>query len=157
MDPNLKGITREDLEEQFEMAVKIRDKTSATNEAVILIRDIRAQLTDRLEKVQDADLEALAKTFLDKTAAIEQKLYQVKNRSNQDPLNFPIQLNNRFAYLRRSLENGDARPTDGVYKVFEELSAELEGHMADLKAALTGDLTKINARLVEWKMETVDF
>lgn len=38
------------------------------------------------------------------------------------PLNFPIKLNNRLASLRRSLENGDARPSDGAYQVFKELS-----------------------------------
>ncbi len=57
---------------------------------------------------------------------IEEALYQVKNQSGQDPLNFPIKLNNRLASLRRSVENGDAKPTDGAYKVFEELSKEQE-------------------------------
>jgi photosystem II stability/assembly factor-like uncharacterized protein len=156
MDPNMKGITPEDLQEQFEMAVKIRDKTSAANEAVIRIREVRKQLTDRLEKAKNADLDAAAKPFLDKIAAIEQQLYQVKNQSNQDPLNFPIQLNNRLAYLRKSLENGDARPTDGVHQVFEELSKELEGHLRNLRAAMDQDLSKLNGMLTERGMEAVE-
>ena len=157
MDPNLKGITREDMQEQFEMAMKIRDKTSETNEAVMKIREMRTQLNERMEKAKDPALDAAAKIFLDKTSAIEQQLYQVKNRSNQDPLNFPIQLNNRFAYLRRSLENGDARPTAGVHKVFGELSKELEGHMANLKLAVDQDLMKINQILLGKKMEKIDY
>ena len=84
-------------------------------------------------------------------------MYQVKNRSNQDPLNFPIQLNNRFAYLRRSLENGDARPTAGVHKVFGELSKELEGHLTDLKLAIDQDLMKVNRILSDKKMKKIDF
>lgn len=156
MDPNLKGITEKDLQEQFEMAVKIRDKTSAANEAVIRIREVRKQLTAKMEKAKDANLDAAAKPFLDKIAGIEQQLYQVKNQSNQDPLNFPIQLNNRLAYLRKSLENGDARPTDGVHKVFEELSKELEGHLKNLRAAMDQDLAKINGMLTERGMKAVE-
>ena len=155
MDPNLKGITPEDLQEQFEMAVKIRDKTSVTNEAVIQIRDLKKQLAASREKAKDPGLDAAAKAFSEKISAIEQQLYQVKNQSGQDPLNFPIQLNNRFAYLRRSMENGDARPTAGVHKVFAELSKELEGHLANLKLALDQDLSKINQILVAKKMEKV--
>lgn len=155
MDPNLKGISEEDLQEQFEMAMKIRDKTSAANEAVILIRDVREQLKSRVKKADDASLKEEAESFLEKIGAIERRLYQVKNQSNQDPLNFPIQLNNRLAYLRRSLERGDAKPTAGVYKVFDELSAELEEHLDNLKNALNNDLAKINRQLESKNMEKV--
>jgi hypothetical protein len=78
---------------------------------------------------QLSKLKRNSKNFVDAISAIEQELYQVKNQSNQDPLNFPIKLNNRFASLRRSVENGDARPTDGAYKVFDELKKELVSHL----------------------------
>jgi len=51
--------------------------------------------------------------------------------------------------LRRSLENGDARPTDGAYKVFAELSAELELHLANLNKVLKNDLTRVNRLIKE--------
>ena len=38
-------------------------------------------------------------------------IFQVKNQSGQDPLNFPIRVNNRLAYLRKSVESGDGLPT----------------------------------------------
>ncbi len=131
MDPNLKGITKADLQEQFELAVKIRDKTSLANQAVIDIRKMRADLE---KQVKAGQLKASAiEAFVKKMTTVEEDLYQVKNQSAQDPLNFPIKLNNRLASLRRSLENGDARPTDGAYQVFKELSAELEGHLETWK------------------------
>ena len=74
-------------------------------------------------------------------------LYQTKNESGQDPLNFPIRLNNRLASLRRSIENGDARPTDGSYQVFKELSAELEEHLNDLEKELENNLSPLNEKL----------
>jgi photosystem II stability/assembly factor-like uncharacterized protein len=147
MDPNLKGITPADLEEQFELAMQIRDKTSAANEAVIQIREMRAAVNERLAQADDAAMKELAENMLEKMRVIEEDLYQVKNRSNQDPLNFPIKLNNRFAYLRRSLERGDNRPTDGAYQVFEELSADLAGHLAQLEQIMETDLPRLNQSL----------
>jgi len=117
------------------------------NEAVIHIRKMRNQIEENKEKVSSADYKKTMMPFLDKTSAIEQELYQVKNQSGQDPLNFPIKLNNRLASLRRSMENGEAKPTDGAYKVYEELSAELEQHLGELNKVMSNDLPKINSVL----------
>ena len=137
MNPNLKGITETDLQEQFDLAMKIRNKTTAANQAVIDIRRIRKELQENSKKGKSKEVD-IAST-VEKMNNIEEALYQVRNQSNQDPLNFPIKLNNRLASLRRSIENGDARPTDGAYKVFEELSKELAGYLAeweDLKQSI---------------------
>ncbi|MCR9265512.1 MAG: glycosyl hydrolase [Flavobacteriaceae bacterium] len=147
MDPNLKGITAEDLQEQFQLASKITQKASIANEAVIQIRNIRKQLDSLGKTVSSKSFQKQAKAFLVTLTEIEEDLYQVKNRSGQDPLNFPIKLNNRFNALQRSIETGDARPTDGAYKVFDELSKELDVHMAKLNETLKKQLPKINAAL----------
>jgi hypothetical protein len=46
--------------------------------------------------------------------------------------------------LRRSVETGDAKPTNGAYKVFEELSKELEGHLTKLDQLIKNDLSVLN-------------
>ena len=143
IDPNLKGITKEDLEEQFKLASEIRDKTSETNEAVIAIRKMKAAIAE----TNNDEIISSAQSFVDGISAVEQELYQVKNQSNQDPLNFPIKLNNRFASLRRSMENGDARPTNGAYKVFEELKVELTTLLNQLDALKKQHLGTINQKL----------
>ena len=86
---------------------------------------------------------------------MEEEIYQVRNQSNQDPLNFPIKLNNRIAALRRSVETGDARPTSATYVVFRELSAELDAQLARLKGLVNGDLAELNRMLVEKKLEPI--
>ncbi len=86
---------------------------------------------------------------------IEEDLYQTKNQSGQDPLNFPIKLNNRFNALQRSIENGDARPTDAAYVVYDELTAELDGHMAKLNSALEKELPRINTILEDNGKSTI--
>lgn len=147
IDPNLKGVTIADLKEQFELANKIKDKESAANEAVIQIRKTRSKIEEGLKSVSDPVVIANAKEFIKKITEIEQDLYQTKNQSGQDPLNFPIKLNNRLSALRRSVETGDAKPTDGAYKVFDELSKELVVQLDKLKSIQTGELPPLNQKL----------
>ena len=85
--------------------------------------------------------------MLEKMKVIEEDLYQVKNQSDQDPLNFPIKLNNRLSSLRRSIENGQAKPTDAAYVVFDELSKELSGHLNKMNQLLNNELASINSTL----------
>lgn len=149
MDPNLKGITKEDLDEQFALANKIMQKTTAANDAVIKIREIKKTLDTHKKDISQADYKKTVSPFISKLSEIEEELYQVKNQSGQDPLNFPIKLNNRLASLRRSVESGDAKPTNGAYKVFEELSAELETHLNALNETMATQLPKVNKVLTK--------
>ncbi len=146
MDPNLEGITTEDLQKQFDLAVQIRNKVSEANEAVILIRKVREQ-AKQFENSEDAKISTELTAMLEKMKLIEEDLYQVQNQSPQDPLNFPIKLNNRLASLQRSVENGQAKPTDAAYVVFEELSKELAGHLTKLDQIINGDLKSLNDQL----------
>ena len=77
-------------------------------------------------------------------SAVEEDIYQVRNRSNQDPLNFPIKINNQLAALMRIIETGDAKPTDQSYVVFKELSAQLDAIKQRLDALLKNDLEQFN-------------
>lgn len=114
LDPRLQDITEEDIQEQFDLLMKIRDKVSEANEAVIKIRAYKEETGEDIDP-----------KILTKLNTIEEAIYQVKNESNQDPLNFPIRLNNKIASLGYIVDSGEARPTDGAYRVFDELSEEL--------------------------------
>ena len=155
MNPNLRGVTEADLQETFVLATKIRDRESAANEAVIRIRDIRKQIEVGLKSTSDPNIAANAKDLLAKLAVIEEDLYQVKNRSSQDPLNFPIKLGNRIGALRSSLESGDAKPTAGAYRVFDELSKELDGHLLKLDNTLKDGIDNLNPMLMNQQMKGI--
>jgi hypothetical protein len=155
MDPRLEGVTQADLEEQFRLAKQISEKTSAANDAIVEIRKVRKDLEARLEGTSNAALQQQGRDLAEKISQVERDLYQVKNQSGQDPLNFPIKLNNRLAALQRSVETGDAKPTDGAYKVFEDLSRELEGHLATLEGLLGQELESVNGKLKSEGMEPV--
>ena len=156
MDPNLKDVTAADLDEQFKLATQIRDKTSKTNETVIEIRKLKSEIEKRLAKTTDESIHSTAKSLVEQISNIEQELYQVKNRSHQDPLNFPIKLNNRFAYLRKSVEGGDNKPTDGAYKVFKELSMDLDKHLENLNQLMKSDLIKLNEMLANASIKSIE-
>jgi photosystem II stability/assembly factor-like uncharacterized protein len=152
-DPRIDSVTIADLAEQFRLAMEVRDKTTQANEIVIVIRELKKQMADRLKANQDAALKTALDAFRDKLGAIEEDVYQVRNRSNQDPLNFPIKLNNRLAALGRSIETGDGKPTAGAYKVFEELSKELAVQQGRLDDALKAGLPEVNRLLADRKLK----
>jgi hypothetical protein len=144
IDPNLEEITPSDLQLQFDLAIQIRNQTSLANEAVIQIRSLRNQLETLMKDQELNALNTSVQEIIEKTRRIEETLYQVKNQSNQDPLNFPIKLNNRLASLRRSVENGQARPTDAAYVVFDELKGALTQLRTQLDTLLSEDLNRLN-------------
>ena len=86
---------------------------------------------------------------------VEGEIYQYRNRSSQDPLNFPIRLNNKLAALQGVVESGDFRPTDQARAVFKQLSARLAGELARLEALVTTDLAAFNERLTKARLKPV--
>jgi len=125
LDPRLQNISVADIQEQFKLARMIREETSKANEAVIQIREIK-------EKIATDNKNAESKKVLEALSKIEETLYQVKNQSNQDPLNFPIRLNNKMAALQRIVEGGEARPTDDSYTVYKQLAEEIAKQIEEL-------------------------
>jgi hypothetical protein len=87
-----------------------------------------------------------------KLSAIEGEIYQVKNRSSQDPLNYPIKLNNRISWLAGVVGGADAPPTAQDVQVFDELSAELKVQLDRLKAVLETDVPAFNRRVREMEV-----
>ena len=154
-DPRLTNVSNADLQEQFKLAMQVRDKVTAANEMVTQIRSIRKQLKERADKAKSPDLNAAAERLEAKLTQVEEDVYQVRNRSNQDPLNFPIKLNNQLAALARSIETGDAKPTDASYAVFKELTSRLDALKAKLDEALKTNLTQVNELLTTYQMEKI--
>jgi transketolase len=151
----LRSATDADLKEQFALAIQVRDKVSEANNAVIRIRDIKEQVAERLKKSQDADLKGVADRLTANLTSVEEAIYQTKNQSGQDPLNYPIRLNNKLAALQGTVESGDYRPTEQSYAVFKELSARLDTQLGRLEALLKTDLAAFNAALRAAGLDTI--
>jgi hypothetical protein len=161
LDPRLKekGITEADLHEQYKLSVQVRDAVSAANNAVIQIRSIRQQVDDRIAKVPErrrAEIKALADQMMKPLTAIEEEVYQVRNQSIQDPLNYPIKLNNKIAALAGVIESAESRPTDQSYEVFKELNAALDKLLAQKDDVLKRELQRVNAAIKRHRLAPID-
>ncbi len=141
----------EDLQRQFAFVKACSDKLSEMHTAIGNIRDLRAQMKslterllaeDRLKPVRDK-----AKAIDSLMTQVEQALYQTKNRSSQDPLNFPVRLNDKLANLMELSSDGDYPPTDQAVEVKDMLFGLIDPELAKWKAVQDNDLPEFN-RLV---------
>ncbi|MEO1714116.1 MAG: hypothetical protein AAFU60_12355, partial [Bacteroidota bacterium] len=74
----------------------------------------------------------------------EEALYQTKNRSGQDPLNFPIRLTNKLAHLNSVSGSGDYAPTEQAYAVQKELTEAIEAELKILETVKSEELPAFN-------------
>jgi hypothetical protein len=149
-DPRARGVTSADYAEQFALLRRIRDRFSETNDAVKTIRYVKRELEDRRQKLsadRQASFGTAATALAQALSQVEDSLYQTKNRSGQDPLNYPIRLNNKLGALMGVVGSSDGRPTQQSYSVFTELSQQLDRELTTLKRTLDAGLPRINGML----------
>jgi len=142
----LHEATDADLQKQFALAIQIRDKVNEANNAVIEIRDLKAQVADRLSKSPDGALAGAGNKLTTDLSAVEGEIYQVKNQAGEDPLNFPIKVNNRLASLLGVVTSADGAPIGSVPGIFTDLKAELKVQTDQLARVLATDLPAFNAQ-----------
>jgi hypothetical protein len=126
----VRGVTDADLAEQFTLAKAINDKVTLANETVVRIRGLKEEIAGRVGKTSDAKIKNAGQALIATLTDIEGEIYQHRNRSSQDPLNYPIRLNNKLAALQGVVESGDHKPTDQSYAVFKELAGRLDKQLA---------------------------
>jgi photosystem II stability/assembly factor-like uncharacterized protein len=157
-DPRV-GASDADLAKQQELLLEIRDELTTAHDAIGRLRGVRDQAKTAAERakgspaekaVQDA-AEALGK----KLTAVEEALYQTKNRSSQDPLNYPIRLNNKLAALAGIVGSADAAPTEQSYAVFDELKARIDAELKALAKVLAEDVPAFNRLVRESEIPAV--
>ena len=151
----LRNTSDADLTEQFSLAIQIRDKISEANNAVIQIRRIKDAVTERLKKSDDAQVKSAAAKLVTGLSAVEQDIYQVKNQSGQDPLNFPIKTNNRLASLLGMTLRGEGKPTANIYPIFEDLKKELKAETDRLQRVLATELAAFNTEAKRAGLEPI--
>ena len=156
-NPYLPEVSDADLRAQYAFGRRVRDKATEANMAVIGIRRVKAQLTDRLKKSNDdAALKSVGATLTLNASAVEENVYQVRNQSGQDPLTFPIKVNNRLATLLSMAERGDGRPTTNMPEIFTILSTELKGYSDRLAMVWKTDLAAVNKELARLSLAPLD-
>ena len=138
-------MSQADYQAQFDFAIDARDLLSDAHNNITRLRRLRSQLDGLKTRVEeDSEIAASITGTLDKLTVIEEALYQTKNESRQDPLNFPIRLNNKLSYVMLLAAGSEAAPTEAMAQVRDELAAKISQQLAALDEVIATDVPKIN-------------
>jgi photosystem II stability/assembly factor-like uncharacterized protein len=149
------SATQEDLQAQFDFLIEVRDKLSETNKAVEKIREAKTQIQDVMQKTEVDTIKTYGKSMIAELKEIEEALYQTKNRSGQDPLNFPIKLNNRLGHLNSLMAMGDNPPTESAKEFRAEITAEIDQNLKQLDQLVKTKLDQFNQLVQKNKVPAV--
>jgi photosystem II stability/assembly factor-like uncharacterized protein len=146
-DPRVKA-SPEDFAKQFDLRMRVHQQLTRAHRAVNQMRDVRKQIKDLSRRLGD---DARSKAIVDagkdldkKMTAVEEEIIQTKSKAPQDPLNYPIKLNDKLAALGSTVESADSTPTKQVYEVFDSLTERLNAQLGKWNAIVTGDLARFN-------------
>jgi photosystem II stability/assembly factor-like uncharacterized protein len=157
-DPRTSG-TPADIQEQFDFLIAVRDKLTETHKAIKKIRTAREQMNRVTEpmrgKEEFKEITDLAKSMLDEMKKIEETLYQTKNRSGQDPLNFPVRLNNKLAALSGEAASSDFKPNQQTRDVYKQISGEIDVQLTALNKIFTEQVPKFNELVKQKQVSAV--
>ncbi|HCC71829.1 MAG TPA: glycosyl hydrolase, partial [Bacteroidales bacterium] len=147
-----------DIQEQFDFIIAIRDKLTETHQAISDIRELRNDIVDVESKLNKDDHSNIIETsgkIKDDLTNIEKALYQTKNRSRQDPLNYPIKLGNKLAALNGVIATGDWKPTHQSYEVRDELVSAIDKQLERFYEIRENKIPELNRMLLEAEVEYI--
>jgi photosystem II stability/assembly factor-like uncharacterized protein len=133
-DPRVQ-ISQADIDKQYELASKIRDRISEIHNAVNEIRAQREAL-EVLRKVSSgAKLQAI-QSIEQKMSEIESRLTQVASVNRFASLVEPIMLDAALAEVASALESADSAPTAAEYDAFREYEKQAQDLLGRWKSLL---------------------
>ena len=129
LDPRIPTVSRNDVEAQFRLARKVRDRLTEVHSAIREVRSIREQSGEVLGMLREdeerahlvQELEEIWNPLREELEAVEEALIQTRNESGQDPINFPSMLDDQLAYLYSHVNSSYGRPTEGAYQRYEDM------------------------------------
>jgi photosystem II stability/assembly factor-like uncharacterized protein len=157
-DPRSSAST-EDLKAQFDFLIDVRDKLSETHQAIVNIRKARSKINEvvkLMDEETDKELIEQSKNVVSQMTEIEKALYQTKNESRQDPLNFPVRLNNKLGHLAALTSYGDNPPTEQSIQFKKEITTEIDTELAKLYQIFNSDIPQINQSIIDNKIQLIE-
>ncbi|NRA91796.1 MAG: glycosyl hydrolase [Psychroserpens sp.] len=146
-DPRAES-TLADMQKQFDFITDVNKTMDEAHKSIKKIRTIRDRLknfeTQYADNEDVKDLIEKSKGLRESFTEIEEALYQTKNRSRQDPLNFPIRLTNKLGHLNALIGIGDFAPTDQDIAVKNELSAKIKVQLDEFDRLIDEEISVFN-------------
>ncbi|MDT0555494.1 VPS10 domain-containing protein [Patiriisocius hiemis] len=144
------------MQKQFNFITDVNETVDKAHKSIKKIRNINAQLKAfKKQYKENEDVKTLvekADTLSAKFSEIEKALYQTKNRSGQDPLNFPIRLTNKLAHLNSLVSMDDFPPTQQDVMVKNELKAAINKELNEFDRLITEEISNFNAEFNKLKL-----
>lgn len=141
-------VTVADMQKQYDFITEINTTIDKAHKSIKKIRKISADLDAFTKQYKDneatKDLVEKAKKMKKEFGEVEKALYQTKNRSNQDPLNFPIKLTNKLGHLNSLVAIDDFPPTDQDIAVKNELSGKINNQLQIFDTMVTKEIKEFN-------------
>ena len=136
------------MQKQFDFISSVNETVDKAHKSIKKMRQVEAQLKDFQKQYKGNEkvkpLLEKAKTLSDQLSEIENALYQTKNKSNQDPLNFPIKLTNKLAHLNSLVGMDDFPPTTQDIQVKNELTAKINSELNKFDRLLNNEIKEFN-------------
>ncbi len=155
MDPRLDYVTQADLDEQFRLAIAIRDSIDQVYEAIRKSQSVSGQVAAAAKRAEEGgfgNVKPQADSVTAKLDSVLQKLMQTRSQSNQDPIRFAGQLDNQYIALYENVTGADeyryggaeGKPTPGAYDRFKDLNALWTDLRARLQRVFDHDVAAFN-------------
>ena len=149
----------EDMRLQFNFINDINTKVSEIHKALINVKKIKVQIKALKSSIKDKkkhkELIAFANDLTKKITTIETTLYQTKSKSNQDPLNFPIRLNNKLAHLNSLTRMGSYKPTDQAVTFKNEITKDIDTELSKLYSIFNNDVKQLNQKVKDSQIDLI--
>ena len=147
-DPRVQVSPRDYLA-QRDFLRRISADLEAIHDAVLRLRDARQQIKavmTRAEAIQTSDGPAMeaGRELVDRLDALEDVLVQKRTVDGQTVINFPMQLNQFYIYLRSAVDSGEAGVTQGARDRFADLSQQWVDLQGQLDRLLGQGLSQFN-------------
>ncbi len=147
-DPRAEA-TPQEMQAQYDFITSVNQTVDKAHKSIKKIRKINTQLK-AFEKQyasdeKTKDLVKKASELQKQFGEIEKALYQTKNKSNQDPLNFPIRLTNKLGHLNALVGMGDFGPTKQDIAVKNELTTKIEEQLQAFDKLISEEIATFNA------------
>jgi hypothetical protein len=140
-----------DLERQAQLLAEIHGRLAETHELVRRIRDLEAQVRDRVERAAQLGkagaLQQAARDLDAKLDGVAEKLWNPELQADEDSLVYTPKLDFQLAALAGVLATADAKPTAAEERRFADLDAQLAALRGELQAIWERDLAAFDRAL----------
>jgi photosystem II stability/assembly factor-like uncharacterized protein len=136
--------TAVELHEQFALAIRIRDRSNAVNEAVTRMKKIKPQLEAWTKRPDAGEIAEIAKRATKALSAVEERLTQPKIKHDADRLKLPMGLDAKLREIAFVVQGADAAPTVQAREMLDDIDAQASAALDDFGRVIAEEIAELN-------------